>query len=542
MANRKTRSNLYYGELLDLGKAKRTNGLTLNATAGPYEKRLYYSKVFMDPTSRGITVTRRSTSEVNQSISSTPGTPGRSSGRFRSLQFNAACTNSDAIFRAVMFLRDRLPEKAHLRDPNYRFNLTKDSASLKELATELGSAEPLLVGVTATALFSVFERIVKERRSLDAWLKVATDEPWRDTRLAEMALDLVQTEDQIREREKRQKAKKDEQKERELAEEEATDERILIAMLGSRNEWSEANEDTADIDAAEDNGEEEVMRSFDDTDTGLDPDLASQPSASIIKPAFQSTSTTTLPDTHATPEFIQLPGSTLHTQSNMLSVIRPHQPTSHPTGLTQPKRPFGAPGSIRNQPSPSDSTDTDPPSSSPCGSSSTTSHHPSKRMKRSTAPGSDKIALLTGRVEELEECNQYLTTRVNHLTQLISIHRTWLEEERLPKLTDRMTDKLIQLIDGQNILFKNRLDQVASQLNSHLFQLTAQLNAQGSQMYAQGSQLTQLKTQASQFNFDLSDIQRESRKLIATIESTQWGSSPLRTGGTGSSSQSQVMQ
>jgi hypothetical protein len=62
MTNRKTRSNSYYGEVLDAGKAKRTNGLALNPTAGPYEKRLYYSKVFMDPTSRGITGTRRSTS------------------------------------------------------------------------------------------------------------------------------------------------------------------------------------------------------------------------------------------------------------------------------------------------------------------------------------------------------------------------------------------------------------------------------------------------------------------------------------------------
>ncbi|KAF8922926.1 hypothetical protein BGZ47_005222, partial [Haplosporangium gracile] len=62
MTNKKTRSNSYYGEVLDLGKAKRTNGLTLNPTAGPYEKRLYYSKIFKDPTSKGITRTRRSTS------------------------------------------------------------------------------------------------------------------------------------------------------------------------------------------------------------------------------------------------------------------------------------------------------------------------------------------------------------------------------------------------------------------------------------------------------------------------------------------------
>ncbi|KAF8927144.1 hypothetical protein BGZ47_002309, partial [Haplosporangium gracile] len=60
------------------------------------------------------------------------------------------------------------------------------------------------------------------------------------------------------------------------------------------------------------------------------------------------------------------------------------------------------------------------------------------------------------------------------------------------------------------------------------------LNAQGSQLnaqlYAQGSQLIQLKTQTSQLNIEISDIQRESRKLIATMESSSWESPPLRTG------------
>ncbi|KAF9124197.1 hypothetical protein BG015_005142 [Linnemannia schmuckeri] len=549
MTNKKTRSNSYYGEVLDLGKAKRTNGLTLNPTASPYEKRLYYSKVFMDPPSRGITRTRRSTSEVNQGGSAAASTDGPTSARFRLLQFNAACTNCDGIFRAVMFLRDRLPEKAHLRDPNYRFNLSKDSAAVKELATELGSAEPLLLGVTATALYSVYERIVRERRSLDAWLKVATDEPWRDTRLAEMALDLVHTEDQIRERERRQWAQKDEEKSRDLAEEEATSGRTLRAMLGNRDDWSEANEDRTDIDTAEEilekNLEEEVARAPNATDLSLDSGLVSQSSASTVDTASQSTSAAILSGAHATINFSQPSDSPSHAQSNELFVIRPPLDTSQSTGLIQPKRPFGTPGPNRKERSTSASTDTDPPSSSPFGSSSTTFHQPAKRVKRAIAPDSDKIALLTGRVEELEERNQYLTARINHLTQLSTIHRTWLEEERLPKLTDRMTDKLMQLIDGQNVLFKNQMDQVTAQMTSHLFQLTSQLNAQGSQLnaqlYAQGSQLTQLKTQTSQLNIEISDIQRESRKLIATMESTSWESPPLRTG-VRSSFQSRVMQ
>ncbi|KAG0273434.1 hypothetical protein BGZ96_004852 [Linnemannia gamsii] len=392
-----------------------------------------------------------------------------------------------------MFLRDRLPEKAHLRDPTFRFNLSKDSASVKELATELGSAEPLLLGVTATALFSVYERIVKERRSLDVWLNVTRDEPWRDTRLAEMALDLVHTEDQIRERERRQRSQKDEEKGRDLAEEEATSERTLRAMLGSRDDWSEANEDTADMDTAEENLEGEAARAPVGSDASFDSGLAFQSSASIVDTASQSTSVTILSGTHATLDLSRPSGSLSHPPSNELSVIRPHLNASQSTGLIQPRSPFGVPGPNRKQRSTSASTDTDPPSSPSFESSSTTLHHPSKRVKRAIAPDSDKVAVLSGRVEELEERNQYLTARINHLTQLISIHRTWLEEERLPKLTDRITDKLMQLIDGQNVLFKNQMDQVTAQMNSHLFQLTSQLNSQGNQltshMNAQGSQL-----------------------------------------------------
>ncbi|KAI9236009.1 MAG: hypothetical protein BYD32DRAFT_437851 [Podila humilis] len=223
-----------------------------------------------------------------------------------------------------MFLRDRLPEKAHLRDPSFRFNLSKDSASIKELATELGSAEPLLLGVTATALFSVYERIVKERRSLDAWLKVATDEPWRDTRLAEMALELVHTEDQIRERERQQRAQKDEAKDRDLAEEEATSERTLRAMLGNRDDWSEVNEDTADMDTVEENLEEEAARASNSADMYLDSGSASQSPASTVDTASRSTSATILSGAHATTDFSQPSDGSLHAQSNELSIIRPH--------------------------------------------------------------------------------------------------------------------------------------------------------------------------------------------------------------------------
>lgn len=70
----------------------------------------------------------------------------------------------------------------------------------------------------------------------------------------------------------------------------------------------------------------------------------------------------------------------------------------------------------------------------------------------------------------------------------------------------------MQLINGQNVLFKNQMDQVTAQMNSHLIQLTSQMNAQriqlNAQLYTQGSQLTQLKTQTSQLNINILEIQR----------------------------------
>ncbi|KAF8930746.1 hypothetical protein BGZ47_000404 [Haplosporangium gracile] len=75
-----------------------------------------------------------------------------------------------------------------------------------------------------------------------------------------------------------------------------------------------------------------------------------------------------------------------------------------------------------------------------------------------------------------------------------------------------MIDKLMQLIDGQNVLFKNQMDQVTAQMTSHLFRLTFQLNAQGSQLntqlYAQGSQLTQLKIHTSHLNIETGHPER----------------------------------
>lgn len=442
------------------------------------------------------------------------------------LQFNAACTNVDSIFRAITFLRDRLPEKAHLRDQDFRFNLSRDSGSFKELAVELGSAEPSLRGVTANSLFSVYERIVQERRNLEAWLKVATDEPWRDTRLAEMALDLVHTEDQIKERESRQKAQKTEERSQELASAEVTSRRTLAAMLGISGDHVEMD-NTEDTNILEDNMAEEVAST----------------SNGIAKPVSNSSA---CHSTTSTVNTVQSTSSAIssNTQITVLPITHSPLDTAQSSGLGHLKRPLNMSGSSREASSASDSTDADLLSPPSLGNPTTTMRHGAKRMRR-TALDSDQTVLLAGRVKELEEHNRLLTARIDHLMRLVSTHRTWLEEERLPMLSDRMTSKSTQLIDSQLTQFKNQMDQVTSQMNTHLYQSIAQLNGQGSQLNAQlnaqgsqfttqmnvqGSQLTQLKTQVSQLNIDMSDIQRELRKWVSSMQNTNWESSPLHTG------------
>lgn len=159
-----------------------------------------------------------------------------------------------------------------------------------------------------------------------------------------MALELVHTEDQISKHERQQRAQKDEAKDRDLAEEEATSEWTLRAMLGNHDDWSEVNEDMADMDTVEENLEEEAARASNSADMYLNSGLASQSSASTVDTASQSTSATILSGAHATTGFSQPSVSSLHAQSNELSIIHPHLDISQPTGLIQPRRPFGTSG------------------------------------------------------------------------------------------------------------------------------------------------------------------------------------------------------
>ncbi|KAF9131713.1 hypothetical protein BGW39_001398 [Mortierella sp. 14UC] len=225
----RTRSNATYCGVLDF---KTTRKLELSPKASAYQKRDHYLKVFRDPPNAEELMRRT----VTPSASDTYDAANQevfSSGPFRSLQFNNSCTNCENIFKAVLFLHNRIPEKAHLQDETYQFGFTKDSASFKELAAELGSIEPSLRSVTPLALVSLYERIIKERKALSDFLVVATGFTWTDTRMSDMALSLVESDRELRDRENQQQATKSEAKKQEVSKALAVERQVIDAMLGT---------------------------------------------------------------------------------------------------------------------------------------------------------------------------------------------------------------------------------------------------------------------------------------------------------------------
>ncbi|KAK5797023.1 hypothetical protein F5H01DRAFT_359450 [Linnemannia elongata] len=209
-----------------------------------------------------------------------------SNGPFRSLQLNNSCTNCENIFKAVLFLHNRIPEKAHLQDEAYQFGFTKDSASFKELAAELGSIEPSLRGVTPLALVSLYERIIKERKALSDFLVMATGFTWTDTRMSDMAQSLVESDRELRDRENRQQAAKSEVKKQQVSEAQAVEQQVMDAMLGTLTGKKRASQviDEADEDPG--------VRITNDTDEDADDD-ADDGSDSRPPPVVPSESTPT---------------------------------------------------------------------------------------------------------------------------------------------------------------------------------------------------------------------------------------------------------
>ncbi|KAK3815352.1 MAG: hypothetical protein J3Q66DRAFT_208102 [Benniella sp.] len=187
----------------------------------------------------------------------------RSTGPYRKLQFYDNISNCERIFRAAHFLKDHLRDRAHLEDDEFRFHMSKDGAVFKRLATDLALAHPILNGVTSTALYSFYTTIVAKRRELDSFLRRASRNTWRHTKLSDMAWELCKIDAEIKARQQRMASVGDKQ----LAEAKVNDTRMPLAAatLGKRR-IEEDVEDDEDYENLEDAEGAEATEDTEDTE------------------------------------------------------------------------------------------------------------------------------------------------------------------------------------------------------------------------------------------------------------------------------------
>ncbi|GJJ67750.1 hypothetical protein EMPS_00096 [Entomortierella parvispora] len=118
-------------------------------------------------------------------------------GPFRLLQFWPSSKNCENIFRAALFLRNNLQMRTRRLDIMIASPISRDGQLFKEMAADLANFEPGLRGVASASLYSLYERIVLERRNLDGFLSQSVSEEWTDTRLSWLAKELVSIDDTI---------------------------------------------------------------------------------------------------------------------------------------------------------------------------------------------------------------------------------------------------------------------------------------------------------------------------------------------------------
>ncbi|GJJ76130.1 hypothetical protein EMPS_08489 [Entomortierella parvispora] len=185
----------------------------LKATASFIQKRDHFPRVFKDPPNAVDLLARVYPTESE--LTKFPHVEINNSAvdSFHLFQFGPSGKNCEHIFRAVVFLCHYLRGRAHLLDPASHFSTSKDGQDFKDLATDLTKLEPSLVGVSASSLVALYERIVLERRKLDTFLSQAVGVEWTDTHLSKLARDLVQFDNDIKARDTQRKSATDNSKE-----------------------------------------------------------------------------------------------------------------------------------------------------------------------------------------------------------------------------------------------------------------------------------------------------------------------------------------
>ncbi|KAG0258535.1 hypothetical protein DFQ27_004595 [Actinomortierella ambigua] len=388
----RTKSNTAFSIVLERPrKQKILRKLELLPNASVYQKRDYYLKVFKDP----------SDAEALMQRSVTCASP-------------ASCKFCENIFKAVVFLHTCLRDRAHMDDESFRFGCTRNSPTFKEMATELGLVEPSLRSVTALALVSLYNRIIKERRALNDFLAVATGFTWSDTRMSEMAQELLNIDNELRERENRQRAARRGARRPRVTGAEVTERQLATTMVGTltRRKRRALEEDIEEEDIEEEDLEEQDIEEEDikeEDSRGTDDDAVAsqqQPPASPIVSALGSSSL--FSDTRQRSS--QLKGGSFALRSNTLrKKARYHEGT-----------PSTAQVHRRRMSSASESTDDGDalplPPRAP-GETSSIARPSPKYRGQSTMAETDRVSALVARMDQLEAQNRLLRMELMQLSQ-----------------------------------------------------------------------------------------------------------------------------
>ncbi|KAF9163916.1 hypothetical protein DFQ26_002029 [Actinomortierella ambigua] len=302
-------------------------------------------------------------------------------------------------------------------DESFRFGCTRNSPTFKEMAIELGLVEPSLRSVTALALVSLYNRIIKERRALNDFLAVATGFTWSDTRMSEMAQELLNIDNELRERENRQRAARRGARRQRVTGAGVTERQLATTMVGTltRRKRRALEEDIEEEDLEEQDIEEEDLEEQDieeedikeEDSRGTDDDAVTsqqQPPASPIVSALGSSSL--FSDTRQRSS--QLKGGSFALRSNTLrKKARYHEGT-----------PSTAQVHRRRMSSASESTDDGDalPPRAP-GETSSLARPSPKYRGQSTMAETDRVSALVARMDQLEAQNRLLRMELMQLSQ-----------------------------------------------------------------------------------------------------------------------------
>ncbi|KAF9941984.1 hypothetical protein BGZ65_012862 [Modicella reniformis] len=257
----------------------------ITRTSSPQSKVEYFSKYFSDPPDvddivNGLPEDQEALEMTDEQEESDEESEEQgATSPYRRVQFLAK--NRARIFRALLFLKNKLRDMAQLWNEQFKLSMSRYGSTFKELAADLANEQLSLVGVTGPALHSLYSTIVTKRRELNVFLCVATGDPWTDTRISDLAQELLDLDDEMNDREEKRSSKKAAQ----LAESKAKEMELMSTIMSTRDSRKRKERAADRISGSPTPTLEETIRSSLQKEKGHAPDrISASPTPAPEKP------------------------------------------------------------------------------------------------------------------------------------------------------------------------------------------------------------------------------------------------------------------